>query len=84
MTGHSLGGALASLAAYDVARALKAWPQRTHVLCYTFGSPRVGNHAFADAYTCLVSDTWHVINDQARTACNLRHLLEDPLSVKQC
>ena len=68
LTGHSLGGALASLAAYDVAAALKACPQRTHVLCYSFGSPRVGNHAFAHAYTRLVPDTWNVINDQARTA----------------
>ena len=68
LTGHSLGGALATLAAYDVARALEACPQRTHVLCYSFGSPRVGNHAFAHAYMHLVPDTWSIINDQVRIA----------------
>ena len=34
------------------------------VSCYTFGCPRVGNHAFAADYATAVPDTWHVINDQ--------------------
>ncbi len=66
LTGHSLGGALATLAAYDIAQALRAVPQRTHVACYSFGAPRVGNHAFADDYARLVPDTWSIINDQVR------------------
>jgi len=36
--GHSLGGALATLAAYDIAIALPS----AHVAVYTFGSPRRG------------------------------------------
>ena len=45
-SGHSLGGALATLAAYDIqARFEAAGLRRLHV--FTFGAPRAGNHAFA-------------------------------------
>lgn len=60
LTGHSLGGALAHLAAYDIT---KAFPGAT-VRVYTFGSPRVGNHAFAKDYDATVPDSWAIINDQ--------------------
>lgn len=40
-SGHSLGGALATLAYYDLAPAYQG------ALLYTFGAPRVGNPAFA-------------------------------------
>lgn len=64
--GHSLGGALANLAAYDICKhAQEAGWQHVKVLCYTFGAPRVGNHAFATDYNGMVPDTWSVINDQA-------------------
>ena len=67
LTGHSLGGALANLAAYDIARALERLHGRvTRVICYTFGSPRTGNHAFAHDYQRVVPDTWSIINDQVR------------------
>lgn len=58
-TGHSLGGAIASLAAHDIARACELTPQQ--VTCYTFGCPRVGNHAFAALYRTIVPDTWHCV-----------------------
>ena len=45
-TGHSKGGALANLAAV---RAHRAWPLAT-VRTVTFGGPRVGDAAFAQAY----------------------------------
>ena len=65
VTGHSLGGALATLAAIDVRKAI---PDAAHlsISCYTFGAPRTGNHAFAREYDDLVPDTWGIINDQAR------------------
>ena len=60
--GHSLGGAVATLAAMDIVHACNV--SATNISCYTFGCPRVGNHAFADAYAAAVPDTWHVINGQ--------------------
>ena len=59
--GHSLGGALATLAAHDL-QAEFGFP---HLHCYTFGAPRTGNHAFAAETSRLVPETWHVINDRA-------------------
>ena len=45
ITGHSLGGAIASLAALFLSReGLRV------VAVYTFGSPRVGNAAFREQY----------------------------------
>ena len=52
--GHSLGGALATLAAYDLAAELSL----PHLQCITFGAPRVGNSIFVADYNCHVPDTW--------------------------
>ena len=41
--GHSLGGALATLAAYDIQSRFGL----KDLQVYTFGAPRTGNHAFA-------------------------------------
>ncbi len=57
--GHSLGGALATLAAACIsALPLKAKPL---VSAYTYGSPRCGNGAFADVYDRIVPDTLRVV-----------------------
>jgi triacylglycerol lipase len=58
VTGHSLGGALATLAALDVAVNS---PFNAPVV-YTFASPRVGDGAFADAYNGKVASSWRVLN----------------------
>ena len=64
-TGHSLGGALATLAAYDICKQLQGSSQQdVEVRCYIFGAPRTGNHAFAADYNRVVPDTWSIINDQ--------------------
>lgn len=72
-SGHSLGGALATLAAYDIRKALQACGKGdAEVMCYSIGAPRTGNHAFARDYNCVVPDTWSIINDQAglgQTTC---------------
>lgn len=70
--GHSLGGALATLCAYDVAAAIRdsasagrtAMPAHVEVSCYTFGAPRTGNKAFMKDYNALIPDSWAIINDQ--------------------
>jgi len=46
ITGHSLGGALATLSAVDIKYN---YPEKS-VLCITFGSPRVGNKAFTRSF----------------------------------
>ena len=69
LTGHSLGGALACLAAFDIQRMCPCLGP-LDVACYTFGAPRVGNHAFARQYDATVPDTWSIINDQVG-ACRL-------------
>ncbi|KXZ45674.1 hypothetical protein GPECTOR_52g71 [Gonium pectorale] len=62
VTGHSLGGALATLAAYELAeRRLPADPP---VVMYTYGAPRVGNKAFAEAFNALVPDAFRCTNDK--------------------
>lgn len=66
LVGHSLGGALAQLAAHDIATAGAKQGLTVRLGCYTFGAPRVGNHAFAREYNKLVPHTWHIINDQVR------------------
>ncbi|KAK9819503.1 hypothetical protein WJX74_000076 [Apatococcus lobatus] len=58
ITGHSLGGALATLAAFDIAKELRL----SNISVVTFGAPRTGNRAFAREYELVVPDTWHVIN----------------------
>ena len=63
-TGHSLGGALAQLAAHDIAIAAAEQDLDIRIGCYTYGSPRVGNHAFAREFDKVVPHCWHVINDQ--------------------
>jgi hypothetical protein len=54
--GHSLGGALATVAALDLAVST---PKR--IACYTFGSPQVGDQVFADAFKARVPTSVRVI-----------------------
>ncbi|MCJ8170536.1 lipase family protein [Atopomonas sediminilitoris] len=57
--GHSLGGALASLALADLR---SRWPQRT-LDYYSFGSPRVGNPAFAAWLDQHCLHAFRIVND---------------------
>ncbi|KDO34372.1 hypothetical protein SPRG_01508 [Saprolegnia parasitica CBS 223.65] len=60
VTGHSLGGALATLAAFDLATSYLV---PNDIVVYSYGSPRVGNHAFAHAYNTFVPRTFRIVND---------------------
>ena len=57
-TGHSLGGALASLAALDTAYNVSG----KSISCYTYGSPKVGNDSFVKNYNRLIPNTYRCIN----------------------
>lgn len=67
--GHSLGGALGVLAAYDIATAATAAGHAIRLACYTFGAPRVGSHLFAADHEAVVPDTWSIVNDQVCSWC---------------
>jgi len=60
ITGHSLGGALANLCAYDLASSFK------NMIVYTFAAPRLGNLAFASAYDNMISksNSYRIFNTE--------------------
>ena len=57
VTGHSLGGALATLLVADLAANTPLKPQ-----AWTFASPRVGDAAFAGRYGGLSTVSWRIYN----------------------
>lgn len=74
VTGHSLGGAVATIAAYELAAA--GYLVRG---VYTFGSPRVGNAAFAAAFNMAVARALPQFYDNIQlppVTANLRRGLE--------
>ncbi|CAN6235586.1 unnamed protein product [Urochloa humidicola] len=62
VTGHSLGGALATLLALELSSSQMAKNGVIFVTMYNFGSPRVGNRRFAEVYNAKVKDSWRVVN----------------------
>ena len=64
LAGHSLGGALATLAAHEFQAELGSAEHPVDIQCYTFGAPRTGNSAWAKEFMQRVPECWHVINDQ--------------------
>ncbi|MGO9110090.1 MAG: lipase family protein [Thermoguttaceae bacterium] len=58
IAGHSLGSALATLLAIDVA----ANGGFTTPVVYTFASPRIGDKVFAGTYDGLVETSWRIAN----------------------
>ncbi|CAI5722670.1 hypothetical protein KXD40_004417 [Peronospora effusa] len=58
VTGHSMGGALAVLAAYDLAVNFSI-----KVNMYNFGGPRVGNPSFRQHYDSCVPTSYRVVMD---------------------
>ena len=60
ITGHSLGGAIASLSSAALVHD-KIVPQKIMSL-YTFGMPRVGDKEYAAKHDRLVSNSWRVVH----------------------
>jgi hypothetical protein len=57
VTGHSLGGALATLLVADLTANTPLKPQ-----AWTFASPRVGDAAFAARYGAMSTVSWRIYN----------------------
>ena len=64
ITGHSLGGALASIASLDMAATLGVVgiSRYKRLSSFTYGSPRVGNIKFAEAYNAIIPNTFRIAN----------------------
>jgi hypothetical protein len=60
VSGHSLGGSLATLLSLDVAMTTTC----KDPLVYTFASPRTGDHFFAGTYNAVVPNCYRVANRQ--------------------
>ncbi|KAH3799691.1 hypothetical protein DPMN_153303 [Dreissena polymorpha] len=60
ITGHSLGGALASLTAYKL--VTEGVVAKDRMLLYTFGMPRVGDKRYAFDHDKAVPNSWRIIH----------------------
>lgn len=58
--GHSLGGALATVCAYD----LKSRLPDLKLALYTYGCPTVGDHVFARRFNDLVEHAYRIVCDR--------------------
>jgi len=64
VTGHSLGGSLATLAALRLAKQLpEPGGETPQIVAYTFGSPRVGNRAFTAAFQQAVPVCYRLVHN---------------------
>lgn len=62
ITGHSLGGAAAKLAAMDIVRYGQEQDNCFDVQVVTFGCPYVGNRAFSSEYSALCPNSWDIFH----------------------
>lgn len=60
LTGHSLGGALATIGAVDVQYNFDRDPRIT-IEVYTFGAPRVGNTGFRESFNQRVPNSYRFV-----------------------
>ncbi|KAG2423394.1 hypothetical protein HXX76_015359 [Chlamydomonas incerta] len=58
--GHSMGGALAQLAAIEFKLAYNG----THATVYTFGAPRVGNLAYQQLFNSFIDVSWRFTHNR--------------------
>ena len=74
VTGHSLGGAIATIAAGYLGRAVNKPSQevvkfkpidktKKRIVCHTIGSPRVGNQHFVNWFHTQVDESMRIAND---------------------
>eukprot|EP00210_Caulerpa_lentillifera_P002838 g2712.t1 len=64
VTGHSLGGALAVLGAFEMTNRRDSEGKGPHVGMLNVGAPRVGSRKFVQSYNNTVSPSFRVVNDR--------------------
>jgi hypothetical protein len=64
ITGHSLGGAMASITAFNMSIDGNSFLPSRMPLIYTFGQPRIGNSELAKAYNLYLPLTFRVVNNK--------------------
>eukprot|EP00210_Caulerpa_lentillifera_P003466 g3308.t1 len=62
VTGHSLGGAIATLCAFEFANRLNEVGRTPRIIMMNFGAPRLGNGDFIHAYSQTVKESYRVVN----------------------
>ncbi len=60
ITGHSLGSAIATLTALEI--ALNVPQMREQIQLYTYAAPRVGNSDFAQVHNSLIPNSYRIVN----------------------
>lgn len=60
ITGHSLGGAVATLSAIEI--ALNVPEIREQIQLYTYATPRIGDRDFAQAHSQLIPNSYRIVN----------------------
>lgn len=60
ITGHSLGAALATLSAMDI--ALQVPEIREQIQLYTYAGPRIGDRDFAQAHSQMIPNSYRIVN----------------------
>lgn len=75
-TGHSLGGALTTLCAYDIAKMEECKEEKlfSSIDVYNYGSPMVGGEAFTSEFNELVPNCWRIVNEND-AVCRLPRFL---------
>lgn len=58
--GHSLGGAIASIAAYTL--VANGYVDKKKIKLYTYGMPRVGDKRYAEHHDELVPESWRLVH----------------------
>lgn len=61
VTGHSMGGSIGQLCAYELSCREYKRVKKPKISCYTFGQPRVGNVNFSEDYGETCSELFTVI-----------------------
>ncbi|CUG93655.1 lipase, putative [Bodo saltans] len=64
VTGHSMGGAVATLCAFVIRKRLIEVGYRfPDPVVYTYGQPRIGNKTFQKTYNKVIPNTFRVVNE---------------------